>query len=81
MKIHVEIDTWPRLAQMDKRLRSFLIVPPSSSGKRQHSWHHKSIGTMSGGAGTQRIIPLEEGWNEEIKHKVRFKDRGIFSHS
>jgi len=26
---------------------------------------------MSGNAGNQRIIPLEEGWNDEIKAKVR----------
>ncbi len=26
---------------------------------------------MSGSAGNQRIIPLEEGWNDEIKAKVR----------
>lgn len=27
--------------------------------------------TMAGNAGSQRIIPLEEGWNDEIKAKVR----------
>jgi hypothetical protein len=26
---------------------------------------------MAGSANSQRIIPLEEGWNDEIKAKVR----------
>lgn len=26
---------------------------------------------MAGNASNQRIIPLEEGWNDEIKAKVR----------
>lgn len=29
---------------------------------------------MAGNASNQRIIPLEEGWNDEIKAKVRFQD-------
>jgi hypothetical protein len=31
----------------------------------------KQISTMAGNASNQRIIPLEEGWNDEIKAKVR----------
>jgi hypothetical protein len=29
---------------------------------------------MAGNASNQRIIPLEEGWNDEIKAKVRSQD-------
>jgi hypothetical protein len=28
---------------------------------------------MAGNASNQRIIPLDEGWNDEIKAKVRSK--------
>jgi hypothetical protein len=31
---------------------------------------------MAGNAGNQRIIPLEEGWNDEIKAKVRTVKHG-----
>jgi hypothetical protein len=30
---------------------------------------------MAGNASNQRIIPLEEGWNDEIKAKVRSRER------
>ena len=32
---------------------------------------------MAATAGNQRIIPLEEGWNDEIKAKVRRKQQSI----
>jgi hypothetical protein len=34
-------------------------------------YKQKEISTMAGNASNQRIIPLEEGWNDEIKAKVR----------
>jgi hypothetical protein len=34
---------------------------------------------MAGNASNQRIIPLEEGWNDEIKAKVR-KEKEVTMH-
>jgi hypothetical protein len=38
---------------------------------RTNSSETTIISTMAGSSNNQRIIPLDEGWNDEIKAKVR----------
>ena len=38
---------------------------------RGYYFQNKKTINMAANAGNQRIIPLEEGWNDEIKAKVR----------